>query len=66
MKVKQHNYLSPAAMALRQRDAIPPWSVHPCEVDSLKETAPGTVFYSELQQARELRRQIEAGAEHSG
>lgn len=64
MMVKQHAYLSPAAKALRQRDGIPPWGVHPCEVDTLNNTAPGTVFHAELQQARELRHQIEAGTEH--
>lgn len=64
MKVQQHTYLSPAAAALRQRDGIPPWGVHPCEVDSLKTTPPGTVFYAELQQARELRHQIEGGTGH--
>ncbi|GAB3733961.1 hypothetical protein GCM10028862_16730 [Luteimonas pelagia] len=39
MKVPQHPYLSPEAMRLRKRDGIPPWGVHPCEVDSLAELA---------------------------
>lgn len=62
MKIEQHKYLSPAAVELRQRDGVPPWGVHPCEVDSLK-GAPddSTAFAAGLRQARELRRAIEQG-----
>lgn len=61
MKIEQHPYLSPQASELRHRDGIPPWGVHPCEVDSLPAKVEGrTVFAAELAAARELRRQLEA------
>lgn len=70
MKVAQHPYLSPEAMALRRRDGTPPWSVHVSEVDSLAgkrelaqlagKTGDSTAFRAAVVAAAEMRRQIEA------
>jgi hypothetical protein len=47
-------------MALRRRDGVPPWGVHPCEVDALDQVAgDGTAFSEALRQARALRAVIE-------
>lgn len=61
MKVKQFKYLSPEAKKLRTRDGTPPWGVHPCEVDDLKERmGEATAFGDELRNAAEIRRQLES------
>jgi hypothetical protein len=60
--IPQFPYLSPEARRLRERDATPPWGVHPCEVDAfawLTEND-GTAFYAALTAARRLRAEIEA------
>ena len=60
MKVEQFAYLSPEAQRLRKRDRIPPWSVHPCEVDSLGTAQPdGSIFYLAWQQASSIRNELE-------
>jgi hypothetical protein len=61
MKIEQHDYLSAEAKRLRQRDGVPPWGVHPCEVESLRKFAgdPG-VFGNAWREADRLRREIEA------
>lgn len=60
MKIKQHPYLSAEAKALRARDGIPPWGVHPCEVDALRQhKADNSVFGDSLRAAAEMRRQLE-------
>lgn len=60
MKIEQHPYLSPAAVELRHRDGVPPWGVHPCEVDSLATFKADTSPFGEsLRQARELRDELE-------
>lgn len=59
MKIEQVPYLSPRAMELRQRDQTPPWAVHPAECDSFSDWEPGS--WPALDEARALRRQIEAG-----
>ena len=61
MKVTQHRYLSPEACALRRRDGVPPWGVHPCEVNSLAKLKDNTtVFGAHLLAAAEMRRRLEA------
>jgi hypothetical protein len=62
MKVEQFGYLSPEAVSLRQRDGIPPWGVHPCEVDSIA-PEPGTAFHASWMQAKRFRAEIEADTE---
>lgn len=59
MKIKQHLYLSPEAVQLRQRDGIPPWGVHPCELDSLDSPASSGAFYASWREATELRAALE-------
>jgi hypothetical protein len=62
MKVAQFPYLSTEAIALRRRDGIPPWGVHPCEVDALgdpDQCDPGP-FRDALEAAIALRAEIEA------
>lgn len=62
MKVEQHAYLSPKAMALRRRDGIPPWGVHPCEVDALALTVADDdagAFATAWREAARLRAEIE-------
>lgn len=59
MKIEQVPYLSPAAMALRRRDQTPPWAVHPAETDDFADWPAGE--WPALDEARALRRQIEAG-----
>lgn len=59
MIVEQHPYLSPQAVELRQRDGIPPWGVHPCEVDSLQRPSQAGPFRDAWRQAWRLRREIE-------
>lgn len=61
MKVEQHRYLSPEAVELRRRDGVPPWGVHPCEVDSLR-PEPGAPLHRAWREARRLRAEIEASA----
>ena len=58
MKVEQHRFLSDAALALRRRDGIRPWMVHPCEVDHFKGMKPGE--WPALDEARKLREELEA------
>lgn len=60
MKVEQHDYLSPEAVELRRRDGIPPWGVHPCEVDSIDpDTLASGPFRDAWREASRLRREIE-------
>ena len=61
MKVKQHPYLSPEARALRERDNVPPWSIHPCEVDHfgpIDKILPLT-FRAEVARVAAMRRALE-------
>jgi len=61
MKVRQHAYLSPAAMVLRARDRTRPWSVHVCEVDAFRplgKLQPAT-FRSEVERVAALREALE-------
>lgn len=61
MKVKQFKYLSPEAKKLRTRDGTPPWGVHPCEVDHLKDMADvPNALGSAWHEAAEIRRQLES------
>jgi hypothetical protein len=60
MKVEQFPYLSPEAMELRRRDGIPPWGVHPCEVDSLEEPKQHGPFRDAWREAMRMRREIES------
>ncbi len=59
MQVEQHPYLSAEACKLRQRDGVPPWGVHPSEVDSLGDHELNTPFGQALAEARRLRDEIE-------
>ena len=64
MIVEQFAYLSPEAMRLRQRDGVPPWGVHVCELDSVG-CAPGaereaTGWAQSVAAAHALRATIEA------
>jgi hypothetical protein len=60
MKIAQYRYLSPEARALRKRDGVPPWGVHPCEVAALAGMEPNqTAFYAQWLAAVEMRRQLE-------
>lgn len=60
-KIEQHDYLSPEAKRLRQRDGTPPCGVHLCELDSLANVEPdNTAFGAALVEARRLRDEIEA------
>lgn len=61
MKVEQFAYMSPEAVALRRRDGIPPWGLHPCEVDSVQ-PEPGSPFHSAWMEAKRFRAEIEGGA----
>jgi hypothetical protein len=61
MKVEQFPYLSAEAVRLRARDCIPPWGVHPCEVDSFDpDTLSNGPFRDAWREASRLRREIEA------
>lgn len=61
MKVTQYPYLSPEASRLRERDGVPPWDVHPCEVDSIDPPpAPGTAFHVAWLEASRMRAELEA------
>lgn len=60
MQVEQHGYLSPEALALRERDGIPPWGVHVCEVDALTEPTHAGPFRDAWREAARLRREIES------
>ena len=69
MRVEQHPYLSPQAKALRRRDGIAPWSVHPCECDAfadwpLPDPLPNdaTAFDVSLAEARRQRAALEGKA----
>lgn len=58
MKVAQYPYLSPEASRLRERDGVPPWGVHPCEVDSVS-PAPGTALHAAWLEACRMRTELE-------
>jgi hypothetical protein len=62
--LSQHRYMSPEAMELRRQDGVPPWSVHPCEVESLGQPDPAdqSPFAEALRAAWALRREIEGAA----
>lgn len=59
MKVPQYKYLSAEAVALRQRDGIPPWGVHPCEVESVASVAGDGLFWQHWREAKLLRDELE-------
>ena len=60
-RVKQFDYGSGKAQALRQRDGTPPWAVHVCELDSLPEPAGDDTspFANAYREATALRAEIE-------
>lgn len=60
MIVEQFPYMSPEAWELRRRDGIPPWSLHPCEVDSILDVPPASLFAAEVAKARAIRDALES------
>lgn len=63
MKIPQHPYLSREAVELRRRDGIPPWGVHVCEVEHLRELVEkgniGPAMRESWHEAERIKREIE-------